>query len=264
MNEQSGKWIIKLENVCKQYMDGNVNALNGVNLEIFEGDFLVIMGISGSGKSTLFNMIATLDMPTEGKVWYSGEICKRLGIANRKKRNQENNHDRTTASMNDKEKSLLRSKIGFIFQEFNLISAINALENIEIGLTVSDKDEEGNKITSKQIKEKSIQMLEKLDLIDRINHRPMELSGGQKQRVAIARALVKPNLIIILADEPTGNVDSKNGALILEHLKSLNDEGHTILIVTHNEEIAKQYGKKVITMQDGMITSININGVVSS
>ena len=220
------KTIIKLENVEKHYKMGNsiVKALDGISTEIQEGDFMVVVGPSGSGKSTMMNMIGALDLPTKGKIYLDGQ-------------NIENLHESTLAQIRGK-------KIGFVFQTFNLIPTLTAMENVMIPLVFQgvEKDERI---------ERASKILEKVGLIPRKNHLPGELSGGERQRVAIARALANdPD--VILADEPTGNLDSKTGKEIMKIFEDLNKKGKTIIFVTHDLNLAK-YATKTLKIKDGKI-----------
>ena len=218
--------IIQIEQLTKIYHLGKVRveALRGVSFEINTGDFVSIMGPSGSGKSTLMHIIGCLDYPTGGKYFLSGQDVSKL---------------------NDNQLALFRNqKIGFVFQEFNLLPKATILRNVELPLTY-------NNTHSKNIKQLAAQALEEVGLGNRLKHRPNEISGGQKQRVAIARALVnRPS--IILADEPTGNLDSKTGQDIMNIIKKLHDDGNTIILVTHEPEIA-QYSQRVLHLKDGVI-----------
>lgn len=217
--------IIKLVDVKKFYDNGQTKALNGINLEIDEGEFVSIIGASGSGKSTLLNMLGALDKPDSGEI--------------------------TVAGLNLQDKNVDLSKfrhdtIGFIFQLHNLIPNLNALENVEIPLLGNS-----NRV-SKEDEQHAISILENVGLKDKINQQPSKMSGGQRQRVAIARALVN-NPKIILADEPTGALDSKTGNMIMSQLKTLHDtQDVTLIIVTHDISIAKQ-ADRIITVQDGQI-----------
>jgi putative ABC transport system ATP-binding protein len=218
--------IIQIEQLKKIYHLGKVKveALRGVSFEINSGDFVSIMGPSGSGKSTLMHIIGCLDYPTEGKYFLSGQDVSKL---------------------NDNQLALFRNqKIGFVFQEFNLLPKATILRNVELPLTY-------NKTSSKNKKRLAIQALEEVGLGNRLKHKPNEISGGQKQRVAIARALIN-HPSIVLADEPTGNLDSKTGQDIMKMIDKLHDEGNTIILVTHEAEIAR-YGKRIIHLKDGLI-----------
>jgi len=219
--------IVEMSNVVKTFGKGSslIRALDGIDLKIKEGDFIAIIGPSGSGKSTLMNMIGCLDKPTSGVVKIMGKDLNKL---------------------NDRETTKLRNRaIGFVFQSFFLLPKTTALENVATPLYYRG-------ISSREAKKASMRILEKLDLADRHSHMPTELSGGQQQRVAIARALVtEPSLI--LADEPTGALDSKNGRQVLDLLTNLNKEGKTIVLITHDKEIANR-AKKIIKIKDGKIS----------
>ena len=226
------KTIIKLDNVWKTYKMGNVevNALQGLNLDIKEGEFLALMGPSGSGKSTAVNMIGCLDVPTKGKITLD-------------------QHDISTLS--ESELAQIRGrKIGFIFQQFNLIPTLTALENVMLPMIFQGTDE-------KERIERATRLLDLVELGDRLNHKPTELSGGQQQRVAIARALAN-NPEVIIADEPTGNLDSKTGAVVLEFLHKLHKkENKTIAMVTHDASLAK-IAERTEFLKDGkIIKSLN-------
>ena len=218
--------VIQIEQLKKTYHLGKVEveALRGVSFEINTGEFVSIMGPSGSGKSTLMHIMGCLDYPTGGKYFLSGQDVSKL---------------------NDNQLALFRNqKIGFVFQQFNLLPKATILKNVELPLTY-------NNTHSKNKKRLAVQALEEVGLGDRLKHRPNEISGGQKQRVAIARALIN-HPSIILADEPTGNLDSKTGGDIMEIIKKLHDDGNTIILVTHEAEIAR-YGKRIIYLKDGVI-----------
>tara|TARA_Y100001980_G_C14555370_1_gene343749 strand:+ start:2204 stop:2896 length:693 start_codon:yes stop_codon:yes gene_type:complete len=219
--------LISLNNVYKIYNVGGeeVRALDGIDLEINENDYLAIMGPSGSGKSTLMNMIGCLDTPSSGVYQFEGEMVQ---------------------EMNDDQLASIRNrKIGFIFQTFNLLPKATAQHNVEIPLIY------GN-IRKKKRVNLSKEALHSVGLSDRMQHKPNELSGGQRQRVAIARALVN-SPSIILADEPTGNLDSKSGQEIMGILDQLHQKGNTIILVTHEDEIA-QHAHRIIRLFDGKIT----------
>lgn len=224
------KKIIVLKDINKVYgMDGTkVHALKDVNLEITEGEFMAVMGPSGSGKSTLMNILGCLDRPTSGSyLLYGKEI----------------------SGLDDNELAYLRNrKIGFVFQSFNLLKRTSALENVELPLIYSN---EPNR------RELAIKALEKVGLGDRLRHRPNELSGGEQQRVAIARAIVH-SPALLLADEPTGNLDTKAGYEIMRIFKNLNDEGQTVIVVTHDEEIG-QITNRIIRFRDGALVKDEIN-----
>jgi len=223
------KTIIELKNVYKIYKMGEykINALKNVSLKINEGEFVSIMGASGSGKSTMMHIIGALDLPTKGETYING---KKL------------------SNLNEDELSDIRGrKIGFVFQEFNLIQNLTALENVRLPALFQDN------IDIEKHTNKCIKILESVGLKDRINNKPTELSGGQQQRVAIARALSN-NPEILLADEPTGALDSKSAKEIISILKKLNKEGKTIVIITHNKAVSKQ-AKREIILKDGEIIS---------
>ena len=218
--------LIALNNIYKIYNVGGeeVRALNGIDLEIKENEYLAIMGPSGSGKSTLMNMIGCLDTPSEGVYQFEGEMVQ---------------------EMNDDQLASIRNrKIGFVFQTFNLLPKATAQNNVEIPLIY------GNIRKSERINMAS-KALEDVGLADRMHHKPNELSGGQRQRVAIARALVN-SPSIILADEPTGNLDSKSGHEIMKILDQLHKQGNTIILVTHEDDIA-QHAHRIIRLFDGKI-----------
>ena len=219
---------IDLRNINKTYRNGDqeLKVLKNINLTVEEGEFVAIMGPSGSGKSTLMNIIGVLDRPSTGEYFLENEDVANLG---------------------DKKLAKVRNnQIGFVFQQFFLLSKLNALQNVELPLIYAGVSQGSRKNLAKQY-------LEKVDLGTRMTHLPSELSGGQKQRVAIARALVN-NPSIILADEPTGALDTKTGEQIMELLTELNAEGKTIIMVTHEPEIAA-YAKRQIVIRDGVISS---------
>ena len=220
------KRVINIKNIKKQYVLPTMvlNTLIDINLEIYEGEFVAIMGPSGSGKSTLMNILGCLDRPTTGEYYL---------------------YDREVAQLSDDELAEVRNKkIGFVFQSFNLLPRMSALENVALPLVYAN-------ISSKERRERAISMLEKVGLQDRMQHKPNELSGGQRQRVAIARALIN-NPAIIMADEPTGNLDTKSSEDIMEIFAQLNEQGKTIIVVTHEQEIALKT-KRIITVRDGRI-----------
>lgn len=220
--------IIKLENVVKSYHlgDSDVYALDSVNLNIDEGEFVAIVGPSGSGKSTLMHIIGLLDRPTSGNVHLEGK---------------------DVGNLSQEETANLRNKhIGFIFQAFNLLPRTSAIENVALPLIYSG-------IGDSERIERSLAALEMVGLVNRETNTPAQLSGGQQQRVAIARALVN-NPSLILADEPTGNLDSKSGHEVLELLKDINDKGNTIVLVTHDLGIAAS-AKRIVEIKDGEIVS---------
>ncbi|HEL1582488.1 ABC transporter ATP-binding protein [Streptococcus suis] len=219
--------LIRLTNINKSYKNGDqeLRVLKDIDLEVEEGEFLAIMGPSGSGKSTLMNIIGLLDRSSSGNYWLEGEEVSQLS---------------------EKKLAQVRNdQIGFVFQQFFLLSKLNALQNVELPLIYAG-------VPANQRKKLAKRYLEKVELAERMTHLPSELSGGQKQRVAIARALVNTPAII-LADEPTGALDTKTGEQIMELLTELNNEGKTIIMVTHEPEIAA-YAKRKIVLRDGVIT----------
>lgn len=218
--------LLKAENLTKIYELGDykINALKNVSLEINKGELLAIIGKSGSGKSTLMHILGLLDTPTSGQIYLD---------------------DENVSQLSDKRLAKIRNeRIGFVFQSFNLMARTTALENVILPLQYSKRPK-------KEWNNKAMEMLELVGLKDRISNKSNELSGGQKQRVAIARALVN-DPSIIFADEPTGNLDSKTGDEIESLLRNLNEKGRTIVLVTHDEDLAKIAGRK-ITLQDGQI-----------
>jgi putative ABC transport system ATP-binding protein len=220
--------VIKTEELAKVYEMGaeQVHALRGVNVEIRKGEYVAIMGPSGSGKSTLMNLIGCLDSPTSGKYWLAGRLV---------------------SDLDDDELAYIRNKeIGFVFQTFNLLPRATALHNVELPLIY-------NGTPAEERIEKAKKALERVDLADRMQHKPNELSGGQRQRVAVARALVN-NPSIVLADEPTGNLDSKTGEEIMTLFENLYRQGNTIILVTHENDIA-QHAHRIIHIRDGKIAS---------
>ena len=220
--------VIRTEALAKMYQMGaeEVHALNGVDVEIRKGEYVAIMGPSGSGKSTLMNLIGCLDSPSSGRYWLAGRLVSEL---------------------DDDELAYIRNKeIGFVFQTFNLLPRATALHNVELPLIY-------NGTAAEERLERAKQALERVDLGPRMSHKPNELSGGQRQRVAIARALVN-NPSIVLADEPTGNLDSKTGEEIMHLFENLHSQGNTIILVTHEMDIA-QHAHRVIFIRDGKIAS---------
>ena len=220
--------LITISNIYKIYNKGEneVHALDGVSLSIDEGEFVAIVGQSGSGKSTLMNILGCLDTPTMGEYYLDGE---------------------NVAGLNEKRLTQIRNcELGFVFQGFNLISGLDALENVELPLLYRGIPKSGRRALAQEA-------LSKVGLTDRERHKPDQMRGGQQQRVAIARAIAaKPP--VILADEPTGNLDSKSGAAVMQILNSLNEEGKTIVLITHDEKIAASAGR-VVQIQDGRIVS---------
>lgn len=215
--------------------DVQTKALNEVNLEINRGEFVAIMGPSGCGKSTLLNILGTLDSPTSGKYYFDGKEVDRM------------NESQLT--------SFRKGNIGFVFQSFNLIDALTVYENVELPLVYLN-------LKSSERKQKVMEVLERVNIAHRAGHFPQQLSGGQQQRVAIARAVVT-DCPLILADEPTGNLDSTNGVEVMELLAELNRQGTTIVIVTHSERDAK-YAHRVINLLDGRIVSVSQNSSPTS
>lgn len=219
--------IIAVKHLVKVYRMGDmeVHALRGIDLSIHKSDFVAIMGKSGSGKSTFMNIIGCLDVPTKGEYFLDG-----VDIARQNK---------------DQLANLRNKKIGFVFQSFNLLSRTSALENVELPLMYNTK------ISSREMKERSVRALESVGLADRSHHFPSQLSGGEQQRVAIARALVN-NPVVILADEPTGNLDTRTSVEVMSIFQKLNTMGITVIIVTHEPDIAA-YTNRNVTFRDGRI-----------
>ena len=220
--------LIRLQNISRRYQMGTetVHALRDVSLEIQRGEYVAIMGPSGSGKSTMMNLIGCLDTATSGRYELNG-----IGVSD----------------MDDNQLAEIRNReIGFVFQTFNLLSRSNALHNVELPLIYAG-------VPAEERRQIALDALTQVGLADRIQHKPNELSGGQRQRVAVARALVnKPS--ILLADEPTGNLDSKTGAEIMALFEELSRKGNTIILVTHEEDIARQ-SRRIIRLRDGLIAS---------
>jgi putative ABC transport system ATP-binding protein len=218
--------MLEIKKITKVYKMGEVlvNALRGVSFHIDKGQFVAIMGPSGSGKSTLMHIIGCLDHPSEGSFIMDGEDISKV-------------NDNKLAEIRNK-------KIGFVFQQFNLLARTTILHNVEVPLIYAG-------VNSKKRKKLAEQALENVGLGNRLKHRPNEISGGEVQRAAVARALVN-NPLIILADEPTGNLDSKNGEEIMKIFHKLHQEGHTIIVVTHELEVAK-YAQRIIHLRDGVI-----------
>lgn len=222
----SSQPLISIKNLTKTYVLGEqiVNALKGVSLDINKGEYVALMGPSGSGKSTLMNIMGCLDSPSQGEYWLN---------------------QKEVSKMSDSELSGVRNEeIGFVFQTFNLLNRMTALENVALPLVYSG-------VSRKDREERAALVLERVGLQDRMEHKPNELSGGQRQRVAVARALVNnPNLL--LADEPTGNLDTKTSHEIMALFEEIHNQGNTIVLVTHEEDIA-QHAKSIVRLRDGMI-----------
>jgi len=220
--------IIKTNNIKRVFEVGSetVHALKGINLNVESGEFMSIMGPSGSGKTTLMNIIGCLDTPSSGEYFLNNQLVNDL---------------------NEDQLAIIRNKeIGFVFQSFHLLAKNSALNNVLLPMKYAGADMNEAEIRAKHV-------LDQVGLSDRINHGPSELSGGQQQRVAIARALVnKPS--ILFADEPTGNLDSKTGEDVMNLFKGLNEEGQTIILITHEEEIAMQ-SKRIVNIKDGLVES---------
>ena len=220
--------VIDIENITKHYVMGEetVHALRGVSLQIRRNEYLAIMGPSGSGKSTLMNMLGCLDTPSSGRYFFNGK---------------------DVSAMDDDELAAIRNhEIGFVFQTFNLLPRSTSLRNVELPLIYAGIDSEVRE-------EKAARVLRDVGLGDRLHHKPNELSGGQRQRVAIARALVN-DPSIILADEPTGNLDSKTGEEIMQLLENLYHNGNTIILVTHESDVAR-HARRTVFLRDGLIES---------
>ncbi|QNB47960.1 ATP-binding cassette domain-containing protein [Thermanaerosceptrum fracticalcis] len=220
--------MLNMSNISKIYKTGAIEviALNKINLTVEEGEFVAIVGPSGSGKSTLMNLIGCLDTPTQGEYWLDGHKVSKLS--------------------DDELADIRNLKIGFIFQGFNLLHKLSAVENVELPLIYRG-------MNAKERQERALRALTKVGLENRLHHKPSELSGGQQQRVAIARALAgDPPLI--LADEPTGNLDSVSGKEVLASLRELNQQGHTIVLITHDTQVAEK-ARRIIRIQDGSIVS---------
>jgi putative ABC transport system ATP-binding protein len=228
--------IIRLKDVSKFYHMGSsvVKALNDINFKVYEGEFVAIMGPSGSGKSTAMNLVGSLDVPTKGTIFLDGE---------------------NIAHMDESNLAQIRGKkIGFIFQSFNLIPNLTALENVSLPMMFQG-------ISSEERNERAKELLKLVELEDRMDHYPGQLSGGQRQRVAIARSLAnEPD--VILADEPTGNLDSKTGEIVMNFLDKMNREGKTIIIVTHESELAEKHAEVVYWLKDGKLEKVTKNGRV--
>jgi putative ABC transport system ATP-binding protein len=229
--------IIQTEDLVKIYGMGDVQvrALDGITLRIEENEFVAIMGASGSGKSTLMNILGCLDRPTSGKYYLAGE---------------------DVSNLNRKQLAIIRNqRLGFVFQSYNLLSRTSALGNVMLPLIYNRDGGHGNS----SAKERALEALTAVGLADRVHHQPQEMSGGQMQRVAIARALIN-DPVLILADEPTGNLDSRTGREIMGLLKTLHERGRTIVMVTHEDDIAAFAGR-IIHLHDGRIGTDHLNGV---
>jgi putative ABC transport system ATP-binding protein len=227
------KEIIRLENIKRNFIVGDevVHALRGVNFTIYEGEFVTIMGTSGSGKSTLLNTLGCLDTPSEGEYYLDGVSVR---------------------TMNKRARATLRNrKIGFVFQSYNLLAKTTAIENVELPLMYNPS------VSAAERRKRAIDALMAVGLGDRLNHKSNQMSGGQMQRVAIARALVN-NPAVILADEATGNLDTRTSFEILVLFQKLHAEGRTIIFVTHNPDIA-HYSTRTITLRDGHVTADEVN-----
>lgn len=220
--------VIRLENVWKTYQVGDVKveALRGVSISIIAREFVAITGASGSGKSTMMNMVGALDVPTRGTIYLDGKDISKM-------------HESDLAEIRGK-------KIGFVFQQFNLISTLTALENVMLPMEFQDEE---------NARESAVKFLNLVGLSDRMNHKPKELSGGQQQRVAIARALSN-DPEVILADEPTGNLDSKTGKEIMDLFKKLHKQGKTVILITHDLNLVR-YGERIIKLADGKVMGIS-------
>ena len=223
--------VVEAIDLKKTYMLGKVpvDALRGLNLKVERGDFLSILGPSGSGKSTLLNLIGALDKPTSGKLLIDGV---------------------DVSTLNDNQLTDIRLKIGFVFQFFNLIQRFTAKDNVELSMSIAG-------MSKAERSERAVELLESVGLKERVNHKPAELSGGQQQRVAIARALAN-NPRFMLMDEPTGNIDSKTAHEVIALIRKLNEDGVTIIMVTHDQNLAKE-AKRTVQVFDGEITSDVVN-----
>ena len=224
----SGRQLIRMRGIVKRFYIGQPNELeilHGIDLDVAEGEFVSIVGASGSGKSTLMNMIGVLDRPTVGEYWLDGTDVQ--------------------AAEDDELSQIRNRKIGFVFQNFNLISRTNALRNVELPMMYAG-------VPQKKRTQRAEELLDLVGMGDRMLHQPNELSGGQKQRVAIARAMAN-DPAIILADEPTGALDSKTGRMVMDLFHQLNrEQGKTIVLITHNQELAEETGR-ILTMRDGIL-----------
>ena len=223
--------VIEIENLTRVYQMGEteVRALDGVTIKVEPGEFLAVMGPSGSGKSTFMNIVGCLDRPTGGHYVLEGVDVSSLG--------------------RDARAEIRNDKIGFVFQNFNLLSRTSALENVELPLLYSKK----SKLTDAESRARALRCLERVGLKDRWDHTSAQLSGGQQQRVAIARSLVNEPAIL-LADEPTGNLDSRTSEEVMAIFQALNDEGKTVVLITHEPDIA-QFARRIVTFRDGKVLS---------
>ena len=226
MKTKSKQPVIELKDIWKVYQIGDikVEALRGVSVSIKQGEFVAITGPSGSGKSTMMNMVGALDIPSKGAIYLDGKDISKL-------------HESDLAEIRGK-------KIGFVFQQFNLISTLSALENVMLPMEFEEAED---------IEEKAKKALTIVGLNDRMNHKPKELSGGQQQRVAIARAIAN-NPEVILADEPTGNLDSKTGKEIMDLFNKLHKEGKTVILITHDLNLVR-YGERIVILRDGKVSN---------
>ena len=221
--------ILELENVHKSYLVGRmpVYALRGINLKIEQGEFLTIMGPSGSGKSTLLHLSGALDTPIEGNIWFK-------------------QREKNLSALSSNELANYRlNDIGIIFQSFNLVPSLNVKENIQLPMVFA------NKASKKEQEQKLNDLIDKIGLRERLNHYPSELSGGEQQRISVARAVIN-DPSILLADEPTGNLDTKNGRIVMDLLHQIHKEGRTIIMVTHDKQLADE-GTRTIHLLDGKI-----------
>lgn len=227
--------VMELIDVWKVYDMGEVKveALRGISFEVYEGEYVFVVGPSGSGKSTLLHILGCLDRPTKGKVFIEGEDVSKMS-------------DRKLAKVRNR-------KVGFVFQTYNLLPRLNALENVELPMIYAG-------VPARERRKKAKELLELVGLSDRLYHRPNQLSGGQQQRVAIARALAN-DPSFILADEPTGNLDTKSGEEVMAIFKKLHEMGKTLIVVTHNPELLKD-GTRIVKLRDGVIEDMEIRGVV--
>ena len=218
--------IVDVRNLAKTYVIGRtrIHALQGISLRVYQGEFVAVMGPSGSGKSTFMNLVGCLDRPTQGEYWLAGKLVSRLS--------------------NDELANIRNRQVGFVFQGFNLLSRSNALSNVMLPMVYAG-------ISREERERRGRSVLRLVGLGERMNHKPLELSGGQQQRVAIARALAN-GPALLLADEPTGNLDSRTSLEIMAVLQALNEQGLTILMVTHEPDIAK-FAKRQVTFRDGLI-----------